>query len=99
MSLALMIGFIAGLVLIVYRGLYNGPWSAAFYAMGSCLGIAVAIYIILTILGQLGSFFIKLFLILTVGFLILLFGTTLWNLMNPDMPIVFPFISSLTNLF
>ena len=99
MSLALMLGFIAGLVLIVYRGLYNGPLSAAFYTMGASLGIAVAIYIILTILGQLGSFVIKLCLILAVGVVILFFGTTLWNIFNPENPIVLPFISYLTNLF
>ncbi len=99
MSLALMLGFVAGLVLIVYRGLYNGPWSAALYTMGSSLGIAVAIYIILTILGQLGSFVIKLFLILAICVIVLFFGSTLWNLLNPDNPITIPFISYLTNLF
>lgn len=99
MSLALMIGFIAGLVLIAYRGLYNGPWSAAFYTMVSSLGIAVAIYIILTILGQLGSFVIKLFLILAVCVIVLFFGTTLWNIFHPENPIILPFISYLTNLF
>ena len=90
MILSLLFGFIAGIATIIYRGLYFGPWNEALNTMGACLGVALLIYIILQILAGIGSFFLKLIVIIILSILIFFGGTRLWNKFNPDQKIDLP---------
>lgn len=87
MILTLVFGFIAGIVAVCYRGLYFGPWNEALNTMGACLAAAVFAYIILQILAGIGSFFLKLVIIVILTIIVLFGGTRLWNTFNPDSPI------------
>ena len=65
MTIAILIGFFAGITLIIYRGLYlGGTWGVAFSTIGSTIVAALVVYIFLRILVCLGSFFLRLILIL-----------------------------------
>ena len=64
MTLALLIGFFSGIVLIIYRGLYAGQWHVAFNTLGATIAAALLVYIFLRILVSVGSFFFRLLLII-----------------------------------
>ena len=90
MFLTLLIGFIAGIALIIYRGLYFGPWPAAINTMGTALASAIVLYVFLQILASVGSFFLRVLLVLIFAAVILIGGRKLWNTFNPDNPINLP---------
>lgn len=90
MIASLLIGLIAGIAMIIYRGLYFGPWDAALNTMGACVAAAIVCYILLQILASLGGFFLKLFFIIVIASFILFGGTELWNTYNPKNPINWP---------
>lgn len=95
MITALAIGFIAGLALIFYRGLYFGPWPAALNTMGTALIASVVFYIFLHILLSIGSFFLRILLVIIFASAVFIGGQKLWNAFNPDNPIKAP--SSISN--
>ena len=90
MVLALVLGFFAGLGMILYKGLYFGPWNAALNTMGACLAASVVVYVLLHIVFSVGSFFIRLLLIIVIGSAILFGSQKLWNTFNPDKPLNWP---------
>ena len=94
MILTLLFGLIAGIVLIIYRGLYFGPWNAALNTMGACVAAALVCYVLFQILASLGGFFLKLLFVLIVVTAIVFGGRKVWNTYNPNNPINFP--SSIT---
>jgi len=97
MFLTLLLGFIAGLGLIIYKGLYFGPWPEALNTMGTAIVVAIVFYIFLQILANIGGFFLKVFLVILFSVAILVGGQKLWNAFNPDNPIVVP--AAITNSF
>ncbi len=90
MIFSLILGLIAGTALIVYRGLYLGPWNEAVNTMGTCLIAAIVIYIVLQIIGSMGSFFAKLVFVIALTAVILFGGRKLWNRYNPSNQIDMP---------
>ena len=88
MVTALILGFVAGVVLIVYRGLYLGPWAAALNTMGVCLIASIVIYIVLQIIASIGSFFLRILLIAAIIGGIVFGGWRLYDGSNskPHMP-------------
>ena len=90
MIASLLIGLIAGIAMVIYRGIYFGPWNAVLNTMGACIAAALVCYILLQILASLGGFFLKLFFIIVIASLILFGGRKLWNTYNPENPINFP---------
>ena len=47
MFLALIFGIIAGIAMVIYQGIYMGPWDAVLHTMGMAVVGAVLIYIAL----------------------------------------------------
>ena len=90
MIFSLILGLIAGTALIVYRGLYLGPWNQAINTMGTCLIAAVVGYIVLQIIGSMGNFFAKLLFIVALAAVILFGGRKLWNRYNQSNQIEMP---------
>lgn len=90
MVFALICGLIGGIGLVIYRGLYFGPLPAVINTMGSALVAAVVIYIFLQLLASIGSFFIRILLVIVFAAAILFGGRKLWNTFNPDNPIKMP---------
>ena len=90
MILTLLIGFLIGVGMVIYRGLYFGPWNAAFNTLAACIAASFVFYILLQILASLGGFFMKLFFIIVIACLILFGGREVWNTYNPDNPINMP---------
>ena len=90
MILSLLLGFIAGIVAIVYRGIYFGPWNQVLNTMGTCLLAAVVIYILLQILAGIGGFFLRLLFAAVLTLAIVFGGTKMWNTYNPENPINLP---------
>ncbi|MBQ3696102.1 MAG: hypothetical protein II938_03950 [Alphaproteobacteria bacterium] len=90
MIFTLLIGLIAGVAMVIYRGLYFGPWNAALNTIGACLAAAIICYILLQILANIGGFFLKILFVVIITVLILFGGTKIWNTYNPDHPINFP---------
>ena len=88
MILALI--FVAGLAMVIYRGIYLGPWSEVINTMGSALLAAMVVYIFLHIIFSVGSFFLRLLLVIIFAAVILIGGRKFWNMFNPDNPIHMP---------
>jgi len=87
MRTALILGVLAGLALVIYKGIYFGPWMEVMITLSSTIVIAVLICLFLRILASIGSFFVRALLILIFVALVLLGGEKLWNFINPNHPL------------
>ncbi len=96
MIFSLLLGFLAGIATVIYRGLYFGPWNQVLNTMGACLAASIVFYILLQILISLGGFFLKIAFAVIVTICIVFGGTKVWNTYNPDNPINLPIASSWT---
>ena len=90
MIFTMFIGLIAGIAMVIYRGLYFGPWNQVINTMGVCLAASIVFYILLQIIAGIGSFFLKIVLIILITIVVFFGGTKLWNSFNPDNPIKMP---------
>lgn len=90
MLIALVCGFIGGIGLVIYRGLYFGPWNAVINTMGVALAASIIIYVFLHLLLCVGGFFLRILLVIIFAAAILFGGRKLWNTFNPDNPIQLP---------
>ena len=90
MIFSLILGLIDGTALIVYRGLYMGPWNQAINTMGTCLIAAIVGYIVLQIIGSMGNFLAKLLFVIALAAVILFGGRKLWNRYNQSNQIEMP---------
>ena len=90
MRIALILGILAGLGIVIYRGIYFGPWLEVMKTIGTTLIISVGLCLFFRILASIGSFFVRALLILILVAVILLGGRFLWNFLNPDHPIAMP---------
>ena len=90
MTLALIIGILTGLGLVIYKGIYFGPWIEVMTTIGTTMLVAIGICLFLRILASIGSFFVKALLILIFLALIFFGGRALWNSVMPDHPIGMP---------
>ena len=90
MIFTLICGLIAGVGLVIYKGIYFGPWQEVVNTMGSALAAAVILYVFLQILACVGSFFLRILLVIVFATAILFGGRKLWDTFNPDNPIKMP---------
>ena len=90
MIFSILIGLVLGIGMVIYRGLYAGPWNAALNTVGACILASIVCYILLRILAGIGGFFLKIVFIIIIATLILFGGTKIWNTYNPDNPIPLP---------
>jgi len=90
MIFALICGLIGGIGMVFYKGIYFGPWQAVVNTMGSALAAAVIMYVFLHLLACIGSFFLRILLVILFAAAILFGGRKLWNTFNPDNPIKMP---------
>ena len=88
MFLALIFGVIAGIAMVIYQGIYMGPWDAVLHTMGMAVVGAVLIYIALHFIFSIGSFILKIVLILALLGALGFGGMRVWNAyMHDDAPI------------
>ena len=99
MITTLILGLLAGIGMVIYRGLYFGPWAAALNTIGVCVIAAVVIYIALQIIASIGSFFLRILLIIAFAFGILFGGYHLWNSANPTQKLPAIHVNVNTNSF
>ena len=66
MTLATIIGLIAGCVLVWYQGLYNGPWTNICYTIALTTVAFVVLYYVLKMLAGAAGFFFKLLIIAAI---------------------------------
>ncbi len=98
MFLFLSLGFLSGISLIIYKGLYLGPWPQALQIMISCITAALIIYFILRVLVGVGGFLFKLaFLALIIG-AVFFGGKKVWYRYLPNQPIKIPTEIGITNV-
>ena len=90
MTIALILGMLAGLGLVIYKGIYFGPWIEVMTTMGTTLLIAVGICLFLRILASIGSFIVRALLILVFIALLFFGGRIVWNSLVPDQAIGMP---------
>ncbi len=96
MFICFILGIIASISIIVYKGLYFGPWPAVLNTVGMCLIGSVILYVVLQILGSIGGFLIKLALVIIVAGAIIFGGHKLWNSANPTKQLPDINISAIT---
>ena len=88
MIFALILGAMAGVGMIFYRGVYST--SAMLNTMGVAIIASFIIYLIFQLMSGIGGFFLKLLLVIVLGLGILYGGKNLWNRYNPSNPIHVP---------
>lgn len=98
MFLFLSLGFLSGISLIIYKGLYLGPWPQALQVMGSCIAAALVIYFVLRILIGVGGFLFKLAFLALIIFAVFFGGKKVWHRYLPNQPIKIPTEIGITNV-
>jgi len=79
MAIALILGLVIGCALVVYQGIYMGPWDQVLHTMGMSIMGCVILYIILHIVASIGSFILRIVIVLAVLGLLGFGGFKLWE--------------------